>query len=318
MNVNKITLPLIASGLIISRCIYTDNIMVYNRVSNSIVSVKSINYALDPFNPKKIINKVSSIGTGFVYKDYIITNAHVINSSDEINILDKKVDIINVDIKHDIAILKNNNPKELKSLRKCNNSPEIGDEVIAIGNPFNLENTMTSGIVSGINRNINSEQPLFNLIQTDAAINPGNSGGPLISVKGSCVLGVNTVILSPSGGNIGIGFSIPISLVDNIINDNLISHTKLGIILIPDTIAETLDISGAIISDIIPGSIAENLGLLSTQRINDIPVIGDIIIGINDEEVKNSFDMIRILDQSDKITSIKIKNLEGIFEYKIK
>jgi S1-C subfamily serine protease len=317
MNLNKFTLPIIASGLIISRSMYIDPVMVYNRVSSSIVSVKSINYAQDPFNPKKTINKVSSIGTGFVYKDYIITNAHVLKDSDEITIQDQKVNIIDIDQEHDIAILEKNN-KKLKSLKKCDSSPKVGESVLAIGNPFNLDNTMTSGIISGINRNIdqNQEIPLFNLIQTDAAINPGNSGGPLINVNNSCVIGVNTAILSPSGGNIGIGFAIDINLVDDIINHSL-GRTKLGIVLLPDRFADSLNTKGVIISDIIPDSIADNLNLRPTQRVNEIPVIGDVIIGINDEEINNSLDLMRILDKNEEINSIKIRNIDGIFEYKL-
>jgi S1-C subfamily serine protease len=183
----------------------------------------------------------------------------------------------------------------------CEGEPHIGQHVFAIGNPLGLDFSMSSGIISGLERSISNEDNkyLINMIQTDAAINPGNSGGPLISLnkfRQPCVIGMNTAIMGQ-----GIGLAIPSKqIIDSLESyDTNITNPiiQLGVILLPDKYADVFNITGAIISDILPGSIAEKNGLISSSR-DDFgrPLIGDIIIGINDKKIDSVMDLYKIMN----------------------
>ena len=163
---------------------------------------------------------VSSLGSGFIVdgKDgIIVTNNHVIDGAEEIQInlhdgTKLKAELIGKDTKTDIALLKVNSPKELKAVKFGSSAAmRVGDWVMAIGNPFGLGGSVTLGIISAKARNINSG-PYDDYLQTDASINKGNSGGPLFNMDGE-VIGVNTAIISPTGGSIGIGFAVPADVV---------------------------------------------------------------------------------------------------------
>lgn len=301
---------------------------LYKKLSPSVVTVESMSIHKDPFSPLDMIENVASIGTGFSFigKDYIITNAHVVEDSFNIKIKtqDKEYNVnkIGEDTIHDIAILELPSDIELnlKPLETCPISPpEIGSSVFAIGNPFGLDHTITSGIISGINRTQTKTTP--NLLQTDAAINPGNSGGPLFDSKTGCLLGMNTSILSPNGANVGIGFSIPVDKIEEIAN-NIINHIQpdrlqLGITLLPDEYANMLEINGVIIAEVLPDSIAEHIGLVGTYRDeNGRPMLGDIIIGINEKSIKNQADLYSILDtlkSTEESVTLKVMRKDGIF-----
>jgi S1-C subfamily serine protease len=304
---------------------------LYTKLSPNVVTVQSISIHRDPFSPSDMIESIDSIGTGFSFigKDYIITNAHVVQDSFNIKIKthdhEYNVQKIGEDSINDIAILElpsNNSALNLTPLKKCPISPpEIGSSVFAIGNPFGLDQTITSGIISGINRSLETAKTTPNLLQTDAAINPGNSGGPLFDAKTGCLLGMNTSILSPNGANVGIGFAIPIDKIEEIAN-NIINHIQpdrlqLGITLLPDEYANMLEINGVIIADILPDSIAEKIGLIGTYRDeNGRPMLGDIIIGINEKTIKTHKDLYSILDtlrSIDKSIILKVVRKDGIF-----
>ena len=160
-------------------------------------------------------HKVNSLGSGFIIdpSGLVVTNNHVIEGADEITVIlnngtKLKAKLIGKDAKSDIALLRVNSTKPLKAVTFGDSDKlRLGEWVVAIGNPFGLVETVTAGIVSARNRDINSG-PYDNYIQTDAAINRGNSGGPLFNLNGE-VIGINTAIISPSGGSIGIGFAIP-------------------------------------------------------------------------------------------------------------
>src|SRR4029453_18572984 len=165
--------------------------------------------------PNRSPRRVSSLGSGFVIdpSGIVVTNSHVIAESDEINVIFTdgsrlKAEVIGRDQKTDLALLRVKPSKPLKAV-KFGDSDKIrlGEWVIAIGNPFSLGGSVTAGIVSARNRDIQSG-PYDNYIQTDASINRGNSGGPLFNLDGD-VIGINTAIISPSGGSIGIGFAVP-------------------------------------------------------------------------------------------------------------
>lgn len=188
----------------------------YQRMRPSIALVKSIGSTRNSFDvngPR--IHELRGAGTGFVInikgKKHIITNYHIIADSEEITVKfgkeKVKTQIEYADPLADVAILELPD-QSIRALGICSHNTIVGEPVIAIGHPFGLDTSVTSGIVSGLDR---SNDVLENLIQTDAAINPGNSGGPLISLNHSCVLGMNTSIVSPSGGSSGVGFAMPLT-----------------------------------------------------------------------------------------------------------
>ena len=247
--------------------------------------------------------RVNSLGSGFVIdaKGIIVTNNHVIAEADgiEVNFADGTkliAEVIGADPKTDIAVLRVEPDKPLNTVTLGDsNAIRIGDWVMAIGNPFGLGGTVTTGIVSARGRDINSG-PYDNFIQTDAAINRGNSGGPLFNQEGD-VVGVNTAIISPTGGSIGIGFAVPSDLVKTVIAQLIeFGETRrgwLGVRIQPvtDDIAESLgmaDAKGALVAGIIKGGPVDNG---SVQP-------GDVIIRFDGQEVEDMRDLPRIVAKS--------------------
>jgi S1-C subfamily serine protease len=176
-------------------------------------------------------------------------------------------------------------------------SLQVGQKVFAIGNPFGLDHTITSGIVSALGREIKAAtgRTIQGVIQTDAAINPGNSGGPLLDSSGR-LIGINTAIYSPSGANAGIGFAVPVAeinrVVPELIRHGRLSRPGLGVTLAAPSIAVQLGIKGVLIIDVQPGSAAEKAGLLGTRQIGREVAPGDIIVGVNGQKVDN-YDQLR-------------------------
>jgi len=236
-----------------------------------------------------------ALGTGFILsaKGYVVTNNHVIDGADEIIVKTSdgkefEAELIGSDAKLDIALLKIK-AKGLKAVKLADSDKlRVGDWVVAIGNPFGLDQTVTAGIVSARGRVIGSG-PYDDFIQTDAAINPGNSGGPLFNTKGE-VVGINTAIYSSSGGNNGIGFAIPINLVHSVFDElrttGRVQRARLGV-MIRDVDAETMkalglkDKSGALVPQVQSGSAADNAGIQA----------GDVIISIDGHKIKNAHDL---------------------------
>lgn len=248
--------------------------------------------------------KVSSLGSGFVIDaedGIIVTNNHVIEGADdiEINFADGSkltAELVGADTKTDLAVLR---VKPVKPLTEVplgkSDTMRIGDWVMAIGNPFGLGGTVTVGIISARGRDINSG-PYDNFIQTDAAINRGNSGGPLFNMNGE-VIGINTAIISPSGGSIGIGFAVPTELALNVIDQlREFGETRrgwLGVRIQPvtDEIAESLDMAdarGALVAGVIRG------GPVDDGSIEP----GDVIIRFDGKDVDSMRDLPRIVAES--------------------
>jgi serine protease Do len=249
--------------------------------------------------------KVQSLGSGFVVdaeQGIVVTNNHVIADADEIEVnfsdgSKLKAELVGTDTKTDIAVLKvDPKQKKLTAVKfGDSNIMRIGDWVMAIGNPFGLGGTVTVGIVSARNRDINAG-PYDDFIQTDAAINRGNSGGPLFNMEGE-VIGINTAIISPSGGSIGIGFSIPselaIGVVDQLRQFGETRRGWLGVRIQPvtDEIAESLGMAtakGALVAGIIKGGPVDN-GVIQA---------GDVIIKFDGKDVKEMRDLPRVVAES--------------------
>jgi serine protease Do len=247
--------------------------------------------------------KVNSLGSGFVIDPagYIVTNNHVIEGADDIEAIFPngtrlKAKLIGTDTKTDLSVLKVEPKQPLKFVKFGDSSTmRIGDWVMAIGNPFGLGGSVTVGIVSARGRNINAG-PYDNFIQTDAAINKGNSGGPLFNMKGE-VIGINTAIISPSGGSIGIGFSVPSELAEGVVKQLMdFGETRrgwLGIRIQPvtDDVAASLGLDaakGALVAGIIKGGPVDN-GTIKA---------GDVILKFDGKTVNEVRDLPRAVAES--------------------
>ena len=249
--------------------------------------------------------QTSSLGSGFVInakKGYIVTNNHVIRDSDEIKVIlqdDTSLDatVIGTDEKTDIAVLQVKTDKKLVAARWGDSSKaRVGHWILAIGNPFGLGGTVTAGIISANRRDINSG-PYDDYIQTDASINRGNSGGPMFNVKGE-VIGVNTAIFSPSGGSVGIGFAVPSSLAENVVQQLVkYGQTKRGwlgvrIQEVTDEIAESLGMkekTGALVSSVTEKGPAAKGGVQP----------GDVILAFDGKTVTEMRQLPRIVAETE-------------------
>jgi serine protease Do len=274
--------------------------------------------------------RVQSLGSGFVVdpEGIIITNNHVIDGADEItaNFPDGtklKAELVGKDGKLDIAVLRVKPTKPLKSVKFGNSDKaRVGDWVMAIGNPFGLGGTVTVGIVSARNRDINSG-PYDNFIQTDAAINRGNSGGPLFNMDGE-VIGINTAIISPSGGSIGIGFSIPSNTASPVVEQlRAFGETRrgwLGVRIqgVTDDIAESLGLKGAkgaLVAGVTEKGPAEMAGIQAGDVIlkfdgRDVPGVRELPRMVADTSVLKEVDVVVLRKGKEEVLKVKLGRLE--------
>lgn len=325
-----------------SPIIYSKNIerfqnKIYNEVSPSVcyISTEYGNVA-DKYNIDKD-DLPKGVGTGFIWdqKGHIITNFHVINKVDNaiVTITDKnnnkkeyRAKLTGIDPDNDLAVLKielDNNDEKLRVIKyKANVNVNIGDFAFAIGNPFGQDHTLTSGIISGINREIKAPtgRKIYGIIQTDAAINPGNSGGPLLN--SNCeIIGINTASLG-MGVSAGIGFAIPIKIaaksIKDIIDTGFVNKAILGItymernpsILESEKSGIPIIEKGVLILEVPPDSPAFEAGLRGIVRnklTNKIEKIGDIIISIDGKNIENPSNLNEILKlyKPDDVVMIK-------------
>jgi len=285
-----------------------------------------------------------SVGSGFVYDNlgHIITNAHVVDGATKatVTFLDGSqydAEIIGTDKFTDIAVIKvNEKPRLLHPLQIGDSSQlHVGEHVAAIGNPFGLSGSMTSGIVSQMGRLLPTQDSGFSIpdvIQTDAAINPGNSGGPLLNLRGE-VVGINTAIQSMSGEFSGIGFAIPsntaIKIVPGLIEDGEYHHPWIGISgrdIDPELarVLELKDAKGFLIITVVDGSPADKAGLkgmTATQVIDgkEYPADGDIIISVDDKEVRKISDILIHLQREKSVGDTMVLGVlrDGEFMHKV-
>ena len=238
-------------------------IKIFEEASKSVVNVQSTAYQQNPFNLN--VQKIArGTGTGFVWdeKGHIVTNYHVVKDAGQVQVTlwdhsTWNAYQVKYDELSDIAVLWTDAPaNRLKRLPIGESSKlKVGQKTFAIGNPFGLDQTLTTGIVSALDRELEGEngRTQKGMIQTDAAINPGNSGGPLLDSSGR-LIGVNTAIISPSGTSAGIGFAIPVDEVNRVVprllRNEVIARPSLGIQPAPNTIAARLDIEGVVILNV--------------------------------------------------------------------
>ncbi len=296
---------------------------IYQRTSPGVAHIEASGVNLPagagPFGPPD--PSQAATGSGFVIDEegHVVTNAHVVDGADDIEVRlgesaeSYEAELLGQDDSTDVAVLRiDAGEDQLEPLALGRSSGlEVGDEVVAIGNPYGLDSTATAGIVSALQREISAPNgfTINNVIQTDAAINPGNSGGPLIDGEGE-VVGVNSQIESPGGGNVGIGFAVPIDttreIAQQLIEDGSVEHAFLGLTgadLTP-ALARAINLDaerGALVQSLVPDSPADEAGITAGDAVINLDgqrvrVGGDLILAIDGEAVKDMSEIIARVD----------------------
>ncbi|HEX8161515.1 MAG TPA: trypsin-like peptidase domain-containing protein [Pyrinomonadaceae bacterium] len=286
-----------------------NNIEVYRALSPGVVLITSVSTSDSFFDP----GEREGTGSGSVIdqEGHILTNNHVIAGAQKLTVSfgDKTFParLVGQDPDTDLAVIQVDAPREMLKPVPFGDSDRVvvGQKVLAIGNPFGFARTLTTGVISGLQRPIRARNGrlIEGALQTDASINPGNSGGPLLDTSGR-IIGINTMIYSPSGGSSGVGFAVPVSIakriVPQLITDGAVVRPKLGIV--PFNVANIqarLPVSeGVGIYQVYPNSAAATAGLRGLQQDETGEVVlGDIIVGIDGDKVANGDDLYRILDK---------------------
>jgi len=289
-----------------------NNIQIFKRVSPSVVNITNSRLVRSFYslNPQEV---PQGSGTGFIWSadGYIVTNYHVVQQANRVEVTLQdgttyNASFIGAEPDKDLAVIKIDAPNATLIPISAGDSSllEVGRKVIAIGNPFGLDTTMTVGIVSALGREIDSvgRRKIRDVIQTDAAINPGNSGGPLLNSLGE-LIGVNTAIYSPSGASSGIGFAIPANIVKKVVPE-LIAYGRmqtpvLGITPIPQAeyYSQLWGVDGVVVLDVMKGGIPDRLGMRGVARSRGGVVLGDIITEVDGERITNEDDLLSALEK---------------------
>lgn len=298
-------------------------IEIYEQSKPSVVHITALTVHRDVLSPN-LQEIPEGTGSGFLWdanNGYVVTNFHVIQNANaaQITLADgSKWDarLVGAAPDNDVAVLKINAPKSrLKALPIGTSSDlKVGQKALAIGNPFGLDQSLTTGVVSALGREIKSVtgRPISGVIQTDAAINPGNSGGPLLDSAGR-LIGVNTAIYSPSGAYAGIGFAIPVDTVNQVVTELIksgkVTRPGLGVRIVDDRKARQLGIDkGVLIRDLVAEGSAAQAGLRPTKVDNRgrILQLGDVIVGFNGKDVTSTEDLFRLLQSCRVGDTVKV------------
>jgi S1-C subfamily serine protease len=302
-----------------------NNIEIFKAASPSVVYVTNSTLRRDYYSPN-VQEIPQGAGTGFVWdkSGLIVTNFHVVQGANKVTITlhDQSswdAEVVGLAPGKDLALLRIKAPADKLVPLPLGDSAllDVGRKVIAIGNPFGLDTTLTVGVVSALGREINSltDRKIRDVIQTDASINPGNSGGPLLNSLGQLV-GVNTQIISPSGASAGIGFAIPVNTIKKVVPQLMqYGHEvqpTLGIQYVSDTVARQRGIGGIIIGAVNPNAPAGRAGLQGLQQDRRGGYqLGDVIVEIDGATINSSDDMLNALEQhkpGDKVKVVTDRN----------
>ncbi|HEX6997826.1 MAG TPA: trypsin-like peptidase domain-containing protein [Gammaproteobacteria bacterium] len=289
---------------------------IFERASPSVVYITTVQHVRD-FWTRNVMRVPQGTGSGFIWDadGHVVTNYHVIRGAQEalITLADQRsfpARLVGVSPDHDLAVLKIDVPFDGPPPLPIGSSADlkVGQNVFAIGNPFGFDHTLTTGVISALNRSIDNDRGgvIENLIQTDAAINPGNSGGPLIDSAGR-LIGINTMIYSPSGAYAGIGFAVPVDTINRVV-PRLIEYGRyvrpmLGITANDDLSRRLLEgtgVTGVLVLDVRRGSPAAAAGLRPTLVSPDGTItLGDVIQAIDREPIEDFNDLLSALDSRD-------------------
>jgi S1-C subfamily serine protease len=293
-------------------------VKLFQEASKSVVFITTSQVGRDFFF--NVLEIPNGSGSGFVWDEqgHIVTNFHVVSGASDVKVTlpDQSTwpaTVIGQSQERDLAVLKVEAPAgRLPPLLVGKSGDlQVGQKVFAIGNPFGLDQTLTTGIVSGLGRQLRSEQGVMDdLIQTDAAINPGNSGGPLLDSAGR-LIGVNAAIYSPSGASAGVGFAIPVDAVQRavpqLIAHGHVLHPDLGLKYAPDQLTQRLGLKGVMIARVEPNSTAAAAGLRGLKQDEDGDItLGDLIVAVDGHEVSEVADFLRLLDKHEAGEQVKL------------
>jgi S1-C subfamily serine protease len=283
-------------------------IALFEQSSKSVVFVSPISVTRSYYGDEAM---VTGTGTGFAWdqQGHIVTNVHVIENANacRVTLYDNSTydaEFVGASPDHDIAVLRIDAPasKLIPIPIGTSHDLRVGQKVFAIGNPFGLDYTLTTGVVSALNREIQSRtrRSISGVIQIDAAINPGNSGGPLLDSAGR-LIGMNTAIYSPSGASAGVGFAIPVDTINRIvpqlIANGQVTRPGMGITLLSDAFSERARLPGVAIEKVLSGSAADRAGLQGIQIRNGAPYLGDVIVQIGETPTPDSNALFNALEQ---------------------
>jgi len=300
-------------------------IALFRKASPSVVHITTVAVRQDAWS-FNVLEVPEGTGTGFVWDDRgrVVTNYHVIRNGDKamVTLQDQSVweaSLVGAAPDKDLAVLQIAVPKDRLVPIQVGTSDDlhVGQKAFAIGNPFGLDQTLTSGIVSALDRQIESvtRRPIRGMIQTDAAVNPGNSGGPLLDSAGR-LIGVNTSIYSPSGASAGIGFAIPVDTVRRVV-PQIIAHGRLerpvlGVSLAEERLARRMGVEGLLILEVTPGSGAARAGLQPTRRDRLGRIVpGDVIVAVDGKKTVTSDDLYLALESHKVGETVKVSVKRG-------
>lgn len=301
-----------------------NNIEIYRTLSPGVVNIHSMSYARDFFG---FVEPKEGSGSGSILdqEGNILTNYHVVEGAQQLAVSfggqkNYAAKVVGGDPDTDLAVIKLvEKPRESLTVVPLGDSDKlvVGQKVLAIGNPFGMDRTLTTGVISGLQRPIRARnnRQIEGAIQTDASINPGNSGGPLFDSHGR-MIGINSQILSPSGGSAGVGFAVPVNIakriVPQLIRSGQVLRPKLGITSRNvEAFKNQVDLpvsDGVLIWQVAPGEAAANAGLRGlTQTENGDVELGDIIVAIDGDKVTNSDDLFRLLDKHQVGDTVRVE-----------
>ena len=304
---------------------------VFERATKSVVFISNTAIQRDPWS-FNLFEVPQGSGSGFVWnkQGHIVTNFHVVYGANSVTVTlgdrtEHKATLIGADPDHDVAVLQIRAAEEVLSPLTVGTSHDlhVGQKVLAIGNPFGLDHTLTTGVLSALGRTIKSlsNRTIEGVIQTDAAINPGNSGGPLLDSVGR-LIGVNTQIVSPSGAFAGIGFAVPVDTINRIVPE-LIKYGKLirpglGISLVPDAMAKRWGIKGLIIGKVSRGSGAEKAGLKGAREtVTGRVELGDIITAVDGKPVGTQDELMDVMEHHKVNDQVMVEILRGTHQARV-
>jgi S1-C subfamily serine protease len=308
-----------------------NTIELFRKTARSVVFVTNTALQRDLFMNVHEVQQGS--GSGFIWdaEGHVVTNFHVVQGGTRFSVTLAEgtvydATVVGVEPNKDLAVLRIQAPRSALVALEPGRSNElvVGQKVLAIGNPFGLDQTLTTGVISALGREITSVAgtTIQDVIQTDAAINPGNSGGPLLDSRGR-LIGVNTAIMSASGSSAGIGFAVPVAtvlrVVPQLIETGHVKRAGLGITFFADNLTRRWGVKGVVIRDVIAGSAADRAGLQASEvdRAGRVH-IGDVIIGIDDAKIETYDDLYLALDQHQAGDQVTVRVLRDDRETSIK
>jgi len=299
-------------------------IALFEDASPSVVHIRTSLVARTRFSASATEYQLGS-GSGYVWdaRGFVVTNAHVLDKASRARVTladgsEWNALLVGAAEDYDTAVLQIEAPPERLTPIRVGESKSlrVGQKVFAIGNPFGLDHTLTTGIISALGREIvgANRVRLANMIQTDAAINPGNSGGPLLDSAGR-LIGMNTAIYTETGSNVGIGFALPVEVVNSVVPQLIrmgrVAPPIMGVREASEQVKRFLRVEGVVIDVVEPGSGAEKAGLRSLERLEDGSIVADVIVGVAGEKVESLQDIRRVLMQHEAGERVEVEFQRG-------